>query len=75
VLEVSPTASSNRFNGFLHMADATAKSPKNAAKTTATLQNQAGKVLLTLASWLNSYKKTSSQSFCELAQNCSAVDL
>ena len=32
--------------------DATAKSPKNAAKTTATLQNQVGKVLLTLASLL-----------------------
>jgi hypothetical protein len=30
--------------------DATAKSPKNAAKTTATLQNRGGKVLLTLAS-------------------------
>jgi len=30
--------------------DATAKSPKNAAKTTATLQNRVGKVLLTLAS-------------------------
>jgi len=30
--------------------DATAKGPKNAAKTTATLQNQVGKVLLTLAS-------------------------
>jgi len=35
--------------------DATAKSPKNAAKTTATLQNQVGKVLLTLAS---GFKKT-----------------
>ncbi len=32
--------------------DATAKSPKNAAKTTAMLQNQVGKVLLTLASKL-----------------------
>ena len=32
--------------------DATAKSPKNAAKTTATLQNQVEKVLLTLASIL-----------------------
>ncbi|MCK5272086.1 MAG: HEAT repeat domain-containing protein [Sedimentisphaerales bacterium] len=32
--------------------DVTAKSPKNAAKTTATLQNQVGKVLLTLASIL-----------------------
>jgi len=30
--------------------DATAKSPKNAAKTMATLQNRGGKVLLTLAS-------------------------
>ena len=36
-------------NGYL-MLDVTAKSPKNAAKTTATLQNQVGKVLLTLAS-------------------------
>ena len=32
------------------MVDATAKSPKNAAKATATLQNRGGKVLLTLAS-------------------------
>ena len=39
--------------------DATAKSPKNAAKTTATLQNQVGKVLLTLASSLtNTAPKT-----------------
>jgi hypothetical protein len=30
--------------------DATAKSPKNAAKTVPTLQNRGGKVLLTLAS-------------------------
>jgi len=31
---------------------ATVKSPKNAAKTTAMLQNQVGKILLTLASLL-----------------------
>jgi hypothetical protein len=37
--------------------DATAKSPKNAAKTTATLQNQVGKVLLTLASSFGKIKK------------------
>ena len=35
-----------------HDIDATAKSPKNAAKTAATPQNQVGKVLLTLASIL-----------------------
>ncbi|MCK5711349.1 MAG: hypothetical protein KAI25_01390, partial [Hyphomicrobiaceae bacterium] len=32
--------------------DTTAKSPKNAAKTTPTLQDREGKVLLTLASLL-----------------------
>jgi len=37
--------------GFL-LFDATVKSPKNAAKTTPTLQNWGGKVLLTLASCL-----------------------
>jgi hypothetical protein len=41
------------FNGIEKLCsfDATAKSPKNAAKTTATLQNREGKVLLTLASF------------------------
>jgi len=38
------------FNLKCSNKDVTAKSPKNAAKTTATLQNQVGKVLLTLAS-------------------------
>jgi hypothetical protein len=38
------------FLHILRIIDVTAKSPKNAAKTTATLQNQVGKVLLTLAS-------------------------
>ena len=36
---------------FAYKLDATAKSPKNAAKTTATLQIRGGKVLLTLASY------------------------
>jgi hypothetical protein len=39
--------------------DATAKSPKNGAKTTPTFQNQVGKELLTLASYL-----TRSQLIC-----------
>jgi hypothetical protein len=36
--------------GMPSIIDATAKSPKNSAKTTTTLQNQVGKKLLTLAS-------------------------
>ena len=43
--------SANYLPGKLVIFDATAKSPENAAKTTATLQNQVGKVLLTLASF------------------------
>ena len=40
--------------------DATVKSPKNAAKTTPTLQNRGGKILLTLASVLpNNFPKDS----------------
>ena len=41
---------SRLFNSII--LDATAKSPKNAAKTTPTLHNRGGKVLLTLASFL-----------------------
>jgi len=37
--------------------DATAKSPKNAAKTVPTLQNQGGKILLTLASNFGFFEK------------------
>ena len=37
--------------------DATAKSPKNATKTKPTLQNQGGKILLTLASILTKFVK------------------
>jgi hypothetical protein len=37
--------------------DVTVKSQKNAAKTTATLQNRGGKVLLTLASSFGKIKK------------------
>jgi len=39
--------------------DATAKSPKNGAKTTTTLQNQGGKELLTLASILSAISRIS----------------
>ena len=38
-------------NAGLAILDATAKSLKNAAKTMSTLQNQVGKILLTLASY------------------------
>ena len=40
------------FSIGLVIFDATVKSPKNVAKTTPTLQNQVGKILLTLASFL-----------------------
>jgi hypothetical protein len=39
--------------------DAIAKSPKNVAKTTSTLQNQVGKKLLTLASFLAYFQQLS----------------